>query len=1071
MYHVCKMSDVLNQNVLNDVDTCNIAQPVLNPNVIDDVDTCYRTRPEGALNCNLSLNDTESCNIPPSTNEIPNNPNSNFDHLNVSQENVDTTNPDDLDPYKMLANFFKINSKNITFSHLNVNSLPNKFPELHNILKNGACSLIFLSETKIDSSFPNAQFSITNYCTHRQDRNAQGGGLLCYVHQMLPHRNRQDIAINSNGIESIVIHVKLNRYNLFFICVYKPPNVNNAHLKSAIEEMMNKCNLESEYVYFIGDMNVNFGNNNNALTETLNSFDLKQMIKDPTCFKSIQNPTLIDIIITSRPKSIVKTMNIPLGISDFHNFIGGSIKIPRPNDERKLITYRSFKHFNDKAYQDELEIAPFHVSQTFEDVDDQLWFHNKLLLEIIDRNAPLKQRLIKCNQLPYMNDRLRKAINLKAALRRKYQKCKSQQSWSDFKKQRNLVNRLKRISVREYFENKCHNVHKNNKHFWQVIKPFITDKSKSSNQNVMLYEDAALISDPHLVADTFNQYFINVAQDTTEPENVNNTDVEAIFDHYKNHPSIKLITENIENTELFTFAPVHPNVVMKKMKDLKPRKASGFDHISPKFLKIGAINLSLSLTPIINNSIMSKQYPDYVKKAVVTPLFKKSDQLDKANYRPLSILTSTSKLFEGVMCDQITNFMSEYLSNDLAAYRKHYSCNNVLINCIENWRKALDNNQNVGCILIDLSKAFDSLPHNLLIAKLHAYGFSPDSCKYVLHYLSHRKQAVKIGSTTSTWQFLKTGVPQGSLTGPLLFNIFINDFILQLQSMCKVYNYADDNTLSFSHSNPNIIKSKLEEASNKAIKWFHDNYMKANPSKFQAICFSKDNVSLDIIIADNTIKTERVVKLLGVELDDRLSFTQHVTSICKKAARQVNAMRRISKNLDYDSKMKIYESFVMSNFIYCSAAYNNFNATNDRKIEKLNKRALRLVCNNYTCTYSELLNITGKCMLYVYRKYHIIEHVYKTLNNLALPIEPNFFERQNNDYNLRDDYKLKQPNFKTTTYGYRSISCQGSILWNKLPKNVKNVADFPKFKTSIRKCSMLSVCECGCCIICLKDNI
>ena len=110
-------------------------------------------------------------------------------------------------------------------------------------------------------------------------------------------------------------------------------------------------------------------------------------------------------------------------------------------------------------------------------------------------------------------------------------------------------------------------------------------------------------------------------------------------------------------------------------------------------------------------------------------------------------------------------------------------------------------------------------------------------------------------------------------------------------------------------------------------------------------------------------------------------------------------------------------------------------------------------------------------MLYVYRKYHIIEHVYKTLNNLALPIEPNFFERQNNDYNLRDDYKLKQPNFKTTTYGYRSISCQGSILWNKLPKNVKNVADFPKFKTSIRKCSMLSVCECGCCIICFKDNI
>jgi hypothetical protein len=232
----------------------------------------------------------------------------------------------------------------------------------------------------------------------------------------------------------------------------------------------------------------------------------------------------------------------------------------------------------------------------------------------------------------------------------------------------------------------------------------------------MLYENAELISDQCQVANLFNEYFINVTQDTCEPDNIKNMEIEEIVNHYKDHPSIKLINENRKDNESFTFMAVHPSVVCKKMIDLKPKKASGFDYISPKFLKLGASSLSQSLTPIINKSITSIQYPDYVKKAIVSPLIKKSDQLDKANYRPLSILTSTSKLFEGVMCDQITNFMSEYLSNDLAAYRKHYSCNNVLINCIENWRKALDNNQNVGCILIDLSKAFDSLPHNLLIA-------------------------------------------------------------------------------------------------------------------------------------------------------------------------------------------------------------------------------------------------------------------------------------------------------------------------------------------------------------------
>jgi len=466
-----------------------------------------------------------------------------------------------------------------------------------------------------------------------------------------------------------------------------------------------------------------------------------------------------------------------------------------------------------------------------------------------------------------------------------------------------------------------------------------------------------------------------------------------------------------------------------------------------------------------------KNYPDLAKKAVVSPLYKKSDQLDKANYRPLSILTSTSKIIESVICEQINDYMYKFLSKDLAAYRKHYSCNNVLINCIEKWRKALDQNQNVGCVLIDLSKAFDSLPHGLLIAKLHAYGFTDESCKYIQDYLSERKQAVKIGNVIRNWQALKTGVPQGSITGPLLFNIFINDFMFQLQQLCDIYNYADDNTLSYSHSDPEVIKTRLEMASNVAITWFSQNYMKTNPSKFQAICFSRNNISLDLNICNTIIKTDKTVKLLGIELDNRLSFTQHVTTICKKAARQVNALYRISKDLDYDSKLKIYESFIMSNFIYCSAAYNNFNATNDRKIEKLNKRALRLVCNDYTCAYSELLARTGKFMLYVYRRFHIIEHVYKTLNSLALPIEPHFFEKVTATYNLCSDNELKLNNFNTITYGFKSVACQGPILWNNLPNHAKNMTDFQSFKTTIRECINLVNCECGSCLICLKDNI
>ena len=227
--------------------------------------------------------------------------------------------------------------------------------------------------------------------------------------------------------------------------------------------------------------------------------------------------------------------------------------------------------------------------------------------------------------------------------------------------------------------------------------------------------------------------------------------VEQLIDHYENHPSVKLIKDKNEITQSFDFSNVTQNDTQIKLKKLKTNKASGFDNIPAKFLKLGADQLSYSLTPIINSTIEIKTYPDHTKRAEVTPLYKKSDNLAKENYRPLSILTSTSKIFEGIMCDQLLTFMSPLLSNELSAYRKSYSCNNVLVKCVENWRKSLDNNEHVGCILIDLSKAFDCLPHGLLIAKLNAYGVTKDSCKLILNYLKDRKQTVKLGNSKSEW--------------------------------------------------------------------------------------------------------------------------------------------------------------------------------------------------------------------------------------------------------------------------------------------------------------------------------
>ena len=160
---------------------------------------------------------------------------------------------------------------------------------------------------------------------------------------------------------------------------------------------------------------------------------------------------------------------------------------------------------------------------------------------------------------------------------------------------------------------------------------------------------------------------------------------------------------------------------------------------------------------------------------------------------------------------------------------------------------------------------------------------------------------------------------------------------MDLKKGCDVYNYADDNTLSFTHSNIHTVKDKLEKAAEKAITWFELNYVKANPSKFQALCISRQNTKLELTINNNTIESEDVVKLLGIHIDDKLSFNQHLSLITKKAARQINALQRLCKYVDYECRLRIYEAFIASSFVYCSIAYQAFSMAHDRKMEKLNE--------------------------------------------------------------------------------------------------------------------------------------
>ena len=809
-----------------------------------------------------------------------------------------------------------------------------------------------------------------------------------YVNNAIPSRIRKDLCASAGDVESIVVEIIINKEKIFLILLYKPPKTADSLLVSAISSILDKCSLESKCYYMIGDFNVNLSISPNALSDVFDSYDLKNIIKEPTCYKNVSNPTLLDPIVTNNIKRLIGCLNVCIGVSDFHNIVCAATRVKCPKFTPHVVKYRSYKRFDASKFTEELNGAPFHVGMLFDDINDSMWYHNKLLTDIVELHAPLKKKLVKKKQVPYMNGPLRKAINVKSMLRRKFHKYNTQSLWLKYKKQRNLVNKLKRDSMLKYFQERCSNAN-NISDFWRTISPFMSNKNNDSNGNISLYDDGKLISHQNNVANIFNDYFVNITENLSEPSHVLNMNTSDLLDHYANHSSVTHIKNyvNEQCVNEFSFTPVTNIQVKNKLKMLKSKKAPGYDGIPAKLLKLGADYISPHLCNLINVSLSQGIYPDAMKHAEIVPLFKKNDNLEKANYRPVSILISLSKVVEGLICDQLMTHFQNVLCSELSAYRKYHGCSNVLLQCVEQWKQILDNDETIGCIMMDLSKAFDSIPHGLTIAKLSAYGICEKSCDFIRSYLSDRKQRVKVGSCKSDWSYMKRGVPQGSLTGPVLFNIFLNDLVLLLRDNCHIYNYADDNSLAYFHKDPVVVKCKLEDVSHSALQWFKANCMEANPSKFQSIVLSRKKCDISFSIEGHVIKPTNYVKLLGVYLDDQLTFNQHIKEMTTKCARQVSAIGRLSKMLNVPCKMRILDAFVLSNFNYCNMIYHFCSVSDSKKIEKLLERALRYVYLDFDCSYKELLGRSNRSSLYVTRIRNILLTVFNIRHDLMPPMK------------------------------------------------------------------------------------
>ena len=309
---------------------------------------------------------------------------------------------------------------------------------------------------------------------------------------------------------------------------------------------------------------------------------------------------------------------------------------------------------------------------------------------------------------------------------------------------------------------------------------------------------------------------------------------------------------------------------------------------------------------------------------------------------------------------------------------------------------------------MDLSKAFDCIPHDLIIAKLAAYGFKRETLRLIYSYLKGRKQCVKINNTYSDYNEIISGIPQGSILGPVFFNLSTNDLFFFIEK-ASMHNFADDNTLSAWGETVSKLIDTLESESNIAIDWFTKNEMIINPDKFQAIILDKKKSNLTNIpltVDNQTIKSVPSVELLGIHLDDKLNFNLHISNICRSAANQLNALIRLKNYLSFNAKRVLISSYIISNFNYCPLVWMFSTAKSLNKIDSLQKRALRFLYNDYSISYEGLLEEAGKVKMNVYRLRNLCVEIYKTINKLNPEFMNNIFKVKENKRVVREQYKL-----------------------------------------------------------------
>ncbi|CAB4038293.1 Hypothetical predicted protein [Paramuricea clavata] len=627
-----------------------------------------------------------------------------------------------------------------------------------------------------------------------------------------------------------------------------------------------------------------------SLIKTTKELNLNQLIKSPTRITE-SSQTLVDVIFVSSPRLVVNSGVIETCISD-HFPVYVSLKLKTDKSPPNYITTRSYNKYDPDLFAIDLASNRDRLVSIFrmDNVDEKLTIFNEIFLNTLDKHAPVK------------------------TIKKEYVLKEVQQ-------------------------------HRNNTgSLWKVIKENIAYRERES----VVYS-----KEPKLVAEEFNHFFstigVNAAkkastliQDPSVYPARNLSDVNRTDNSYP------------EENDRFSFTPVSCSEIRNIILAMPSNKSPGKDKVSMRVIKHSLPVILGPLTDIINCSLSSSSFPIAWKEAEVIPLLKDGNHEEASNNRPLSLLTFLSKICEKVALNQFGSYLmkNKKLSTHQSGNKKHHSCETLNLLTGDTILKAMDGKLVTALILIDLSKAFDSVNHTFLLTKLSNVGASPSVVKWFESYLTGRTQSVRIGSTVSTPLPVFYGVPQGAILSPLLFSIYTNDLPSSVHHS-KLESYVDDSKLllSFTVANVDCLKQQLEEDLYLIANSCSENELLINPGKTKYMLIgTRQNlqqlpVDMTINFLNETITPVSFAKDLGMTIDSYLTYDQHITNLVSSCMNSLCQINRVKKCFDKEALTLIVSALVMNKMFYCSTVWSNTSSTNIKKLQLVQNFACRIITN------------------------------------------------------------------------------------------------------------------------------